>query len=263
MFYKECLEQLQPCNHEQVFPSGETTRLHMFDCCVEASAACCRVDFHPLTRQEGPEHRERQTRKVNRAAQSAGLEWVWMRDRTELHLDRVCAEWKAALVCQFSDSRLWTGEMPMAASFYPGAVHYLPFSPFDERKRLGENTQIHTCIHTHTPWGSLRCVCVCEHLFWIRYPAPSRWAGGAGFTDRPLRTVACLDAGRVPITATWSDEEEKKKNTSRTSQPSEHFAYYPRTQAHTAGRRMNMSPLIEYSRQQLSCFGLEFKSTAG
>lgn len=178
MFCKECLEQLQPCNHTQVFPSGETTRLHMFDCCVEASAACCRVDFHPLTRQEGPEHRERQTRKVNRAAQSAGLEWVWMRDRTELHLDRVCLEWKAALVCQFSDSR-WGGEMPMAASFYSGAVHYLPFSPFDERKRGGENTQIHTCIHTHTHTLGVPQVRLCLWAF-VLNQVPGIFEGGGG-----------------------------------------------------------------------------------
>lgn len=77
------------------------------------------------------------------------------------------------------------------------------------QKTGGKHTNPYMHTHTHTHWGSLRCVCVCEHLFWIRYLAPSRWAGGG--SRLPLRTVACLDAGRVPITATWSDEEEEKK----------------------------------------------------
>lgn len=160
-----------------------------------------------------------------------------MRDRTELHLEHLC-EMKSSSGLSVFWLALWTGRCPWLLVL----LRRGPLPAVFPRRLDKRRGKTHKSIHAYTHWRSLRCICVCEHLFRIRHLAPS---GGVGFTDRLFRTVTYLDAGRKPITARRS--EAKEKNTPRTSQPTEHFAYYPRTQAHTAWKHMNMSPLIEYS----------------
>lgn len=73
-------------------------------------------------------------------------------------------------------------------------------------KRQGET---HKSIHAYTHCLSLRRICVCEHLFQIRHLAPS---GGAGFTDRPLWTVTCLESGRYLSQQPDQKQKTKQKN---------------------------------------------------